>query len=341
MTMRENLKAAVVGATGVLGAELLAILSEQEWSFETLELFASRESAGEFYQYGGSEFEIVELTDYKTLQNFDCVFLCVPPEILIELEPIFDSSRQLVIDVTGSGFKSANARSILAGVDLDDDPAPGQFGLFFNPNPITCQLAPILCKVHKKVQITNIVASTYQSVSDAGKLALDELWDQTRSVFTQKHASQDAFHHQIAFNCIPQIDTFLEDGSTRVEKKIADQIRSNLKAPELPISITCVRVPVFHSHCVSLYIETVSSFDQGDFNMVVESLPYVQLANHPEEFPMPVGVTSSDEIFIGRVRSSTTPRHSLALWIVADNLRRGAVINAIEILKQCTEYRHH
>jgi len=338
--MTEDLRVAVVGATGVLGAELLTVLFERGYSFGELSLFASSDSAGELYLFGDQEIEIAELQSPESLSTFDCVFLCTPPEVSLKLEGALNADQQIVIDLVGSGLKSSIARTLVPDADLTQTVEP-RSGFFANPNPIVCQLAPVLTKVNQAAGIRAIVASTYQSVSEAGKLALDELWDQTRSVFTQSAASQEAFHHQIAFNCVPQVDNFLEDGSTRAESKIESELRALLELPELPVSITCVRVPVFHSHSVSIHIELSEALSTIAFEELMAPLAFVQCAVHPEEFPMPLSVTTNDEIFIGRVRARSGKTPALSLWIVADNLRRGAAINAIQIFESCTRSLPH
>jgi len=182
--------------------------------------------------------------------------------------------------------------------------------------------------------LRHVVVSTYQSVSGAGKAALDELWGQTLAVFNQQEFEQEAFQHQIAFNCIPQIDVFLENGFTKEEFKIINESRKILGIPNLRITATAVRVPVFYSHAESVFIETDRPFDILDIVKKLSSAQGISVRAAHDEYPMQFEAAGSDEIHVGRIRRDESVENGLSLWIVADNVRKGAALNAIQIAEK-------
>jgi len=204
-------------------------------------------------------------------------------------------------------------------------------GIIANPNCSTIQLVPVLNAIQRAAQIKRVVVSTYQSVSGAGKSALDELWGQTLAIFNQREMPREAFAHQIAFNCIPQIDVINDDGYSHEELKIIDESRKILELPELRITVTAVRVPVLHSHAESVNVETATALSPAQLVELLKGRPEIRVYEDPREFPMQLDATGNDDIHVGRIRRDNSVPHGLNLWIVSDNLRKGAATNAVQI----------
>jgi aspartate-semialdehyde dehydrogenase len=203
-----------------------------------------------------------------------------------------------------------------------------------NPNCSTIQLVPILNELHKLAGLKHVVVSTYQSVSGAGKAALDELWSQSIAVFNQQEMTHEAFQHQIAFNCIPQIDVFLDNGFTKEEYKIINESRKILGLPSLKITATAVRVPVFYGHAESVFIETEREISPEAFIRAAVKVPGIVVHAASEEYPMQLDVAGNDEVHVGRIRQDESVPYGLSLWIVADNVRKGAALNAVQIAER-------
>jgi aspartate-semialdehyde dehydrogenase len=203
-----------------------------------------------------------------------------------------------------------------------------------NPNCSTIQLVPVLQAIHRVAGLKHVVVSTYQSVSGAGKDALDELWGQTIAICNQQEMPQEAFQHQIAFNCIPQIDVMLDNGFTKEEYKIINESKKILRLPELRITATAVRVPVFYGHAESVHVETERPVTVADIQAELRKTPGVVVHEASDEYPMQIDVAGTDDIHVGRLRVDPSVPHGVSLWIVADNVRKGAALNAVQILEK-------
>jgi aspartate-semialdehyde dehydrogenase len=206
-------------------------------------------------------------------------------------------------------------------------------GIIANPNCSTAQLVVALKPLHDKVRIKRVVVATYQSVSGAGKDAMDELFSQTKAVFTLDEVESKKFPKRIAFNLIPQIDVFMEDGYTKEEWKMIHETRKILGEPSLPVTATSVRVPVFCSHSESVNVETEKKLSAAQAKALLREAPGVMLADVPEEnvYPMAIDAVGKDAIYVGRVREDNSVDNGLNLWVVSDNLRKGAALNAVQI----------
>jgi aspartate-semialdehyde dehydrogenase len=203
-----------------------------------------------------------------------------------------------------------------------------------NPNCSTIQLVPVLKVIDRLAGLKHVVVSTYQSVSGAGRDALDELWGQTLAICNQQELPQEVFQHQIAFNCIPQIDVVMENGFTKEEFKIINESRKILDLPKLRITATAVRVPVFYSHAESVFIETERPLSEGDLAKELANQSGISVHSSFDEYPMQIDVAGTDEIHVGRVRRDPSVENGLSLWIVADNVRKGAALNAVQIVER-------
>lgn len=324
---------AIIGATGLVGGELLTLLEEQESLPFTFKLFASSDSAGELYTLRGEEHVVGELTS-DAFEGIDIALFAVTPQVAEQWIPLALEAGATVLDVS-SYARSQNAP--LWEREMCKSTPVTHGSLYAAPTQLAGFLAPVLRAISARAGIRRVVLSSYESVSGSGRDALDELWEQGLAVYNQKEISTEAFQHQIAFNCIPQVDVMLEDGSSREEQRTANDLRALLAAPELKIAITQVRVPVFHSHSASVTIETKEPLSREECLTVLEEYNGIDVAREVDEYPMPLDLAGSSEIMVGRVRRDPSVENGLMLWAVADTLRTGFPAQAVAFLEHYTK----
>jgi aspartate-semialdehyde dehydrogenase len=332
--MKKNPVIAVVGATGLVGNEMVAVLDQRKVPAAEVRLFASKESAGEVYKVGDSEVAVAELGN-DSFNGVDIALFATSAELASKYVPIAVEAGAFAID--NSSFFRMDPKVPLVVPEVNGETIEERTRLIANPNCSTIQLVPVLQALHKAAGLKRVVVSTYQSVSGAGKAALDELWEQTLSIFNQKPFESEQFQHQIAFNCIPQIDLLLEDGFTKEEHKIINESRKILGLPDLRITATAVRVPVLYSHAESVNIELERELSVAEATKVLEGTLGVQVYPTVGEYPMQIQTAGTDEIHVGRIRKDLSVPHGLSLWIVADNVRKGAALNAVQIAERLIE----
>lgn len=320
---------AIVGATGLVGQEMMACLESSKIPCSELRLLASKDSAGEVYKFRGDESVVQELNPGSFFGVHYALF-ATSAALSAQYVPIAVEAGALVIDNSSQFRLDPKIPLIVPEVNKS---AIGKHRIIANPNCSTIQLAPVLHTLHKIAELKRVVVSTYQSVSGAGKEALDELWSQTMSIFNQRDFVPEAFAHQIAFNCIPQIDVIRDDGYSKEEFKIIEESRKILGIPNLKITATAVRVPVLHSHAESVNIEFQRELSVMDAIAALTKEPGISVYPEWTDYPMQLSVTGTDEIHVGRIRRDESVPHGLNLWIVADNLRKGAALNAVQILE--------
>ena len=329
----QGMKLAIVGATGAVGQETLRLIEERYPTHDNLKLLASKRSAGRKLEVNGKTFTVEETTD-ESFGDVDIAFISARTEDSRRFGPMAANAGALVID-DSSAFRMDPAVPLVVpevnGEDLD-----WHNGIVSIPN---CSTTPLVMVVHPLRQaspIRRIVADTYQSVSGAGGAAMNELRDQTRTVMHGGPAEPAAQPQQIAFNVIPQIDSFNESGYTREEQKMIDESRKILHAPDIAVSATCVRVPVFVSHCVAAHLEFDEPVSPGEAREILSVMPGVTVLDDPEAsvYPMPVDAAGSGDVFVGRIRRDASHSNGLAMWIVTDNLVKGAALNALQIAEE-------
>ncbi|NDC38641.1 MAG: aspartate-semialdehyde dehydrogenase [Proteobacteria bacterium] len=329
--MKKNPVLAVVGATGLVGSEMLAVLEQRKVPWSEIRLFASQDSVGEVYRVGADEVEVKPLSS-KCFAGVDISLFATSAELSKEFVPYAIEAGAYAID-NSSHFRMEKDTPLIVPEVNWSALLPGQ-RLIANPNCSTIQLVPVLSAIHKVAGLRRVVVSTYQSVSGAGKAALDELWGQTIAVFNQRELEIDQFPHQIAFNCIPQIDLLLESGYTKEEAKIINESRKILGLPDLRITATAVRVPVLHSHAESVNVETERPLSPDQCVKLLQTEQGIMVYPEPDEYPLQLDVTGTDEIHVGRIRKDESVPHGLNMWLVADNLRKGAALNAVQIAER-------
>lgn len=318
---------AVCGATGVVGNEMIEILLERKFPYSVLRLFASANSAGEIYRVGDDEVIVEELNE-KSFEGIDIALFATSGELSAKYVPCAVEAGAIAIDNSSYYRMDPEIPLIVPEVNAE---AIGKSNIIANPNCSTIQLMPVLHAIEKRVGLKRVVVSTYQAVSGAGKAAIDELLAGVQAIMTQKPFEPQAFPCQIAFNCIPHIDVFLEDGYTKEEAKVMNESRKILGLPELAITCTAVRVPVFNSHAESVNIETKEKISASELTELLEATEGVRAFADPLQYPMQISVSGQDDVFVGRIREDKSVENGINLWVVGDNLRKGAALNAVQI----------
>jgi len=326
---------AIAGATGLVGSEMLNVLEERKVPCAELKLLASKDPAGEVYKFHDQEVEVQTL-GAESFEGVDIALFGTSAELSAIHVPAAVKAGAVCID--NSSYFRMKPEVPLVVPEVNIDAIRESDSIIANPNCSTIQLVPVLKAIHEAAGLQHVVVSTYQSVSGAGKVALDELWGQTLAVFNQQELPQEAFQHQIAFNCIPQIDVLMENGFTKEEYKIINESRKILGIPDLRITATAVRVPVFYSHAESVFVETERPLTPDALSEKLAQMSGVVVHTTPEEYPMQLDVSGTDDIHVGRLRQDHSVTNGLSMWIVADNVRKGAALNAVQIAERvCSE----
>ena len=321
-------KLAIVGATGLVGRSFLKVLEEKNLPIENYTLFASQRSAGTKINFLGKEYEVQELNENSFDSGFDFALFSAGGEISKKYAPIAASKGCIVIDNSSYFRMDEDVPLVVPEVNFED--VKNNHGIIANPNCSTIQAMLPLKALDDKYKIKRIIYSTYQAVSGAGKNALDDL----KNIDGKQPLKK--FPHPIFDNCLPHIDSFLDNGYTKEEMKMINETRKILHNPDLKITATTVRVPVSNSHCESINVEFEKDFEIQDLIDTLKNFPNIVVLDNPEknEYPMPILATGHDEVFVGRIRRDYSVKSGINLWVVADNIRKGAASNAVQILEK-------
>jgi len=324
-------KVAVVGATGNVGREMLAILAERAFPADEVIALASRKSLGVEVSFGEKTLKVKAL-DYYDFADVDICLMSAGSAVSKEWSPRIASHGTVVIDNSSCWRYDADVPLVVPEVNADAVAGFRRRGIIANPNCSTAQLVVVLAPLHERAGIKRVVVATYQSVSGAGKDAMDELFSQTKAVYTAGEIKTKAFPKRIAFNIIPQIDLFMEDGYTREEWKMMAETKKILD-PKIRLTATCVRVPVFIGHSEAVSIEFERPITAEEARAVLRKAPgLIVIDKHePGGYVTPYECAGEDATYVSRVREDSTVENGLALWCVCDNLRKGAALNAIQI----------
>ena len=327
----KNLKIAIVGATGLVGRSFLKVLEEKKLPIESYTLFASKHSAGEKIHFLGKDYIIQELKEDSFDSGFDYALFSAGGDVSKKFAPIAASKGCIVIDNSSYFRMFDDVPLVVPEVNFDD--VWNNHGIIANPNCSTIQAMLPLKALNDKYKIKRIVYSTYQAVSGAGKLALDDLAN------TDNFKPLKKFPHPIYNNCLPQIDLFMDNGYTKEEMKMINETRKILHEPDLKITATTVRVPVSNSHSESINVEFEKDFDLTDLINTLKAFPNLIVVDDisKELYPMAIDATGHDEVFVGRIRRDNSVKSGVNLWVVADNIRKGAASNAVQILQKLIE----
>lgn len=335
--MAKKYNVAVVGATGMVGQKMIEVLLERKFPFDVLKLLASSRSADLQIEVG-SEVYTVEEVSADSFDGIDFAFFSAGEAISKEYGPEAAKRGAVVID-NSNAFRMDEGIPLVVP-EVNPDAAFEHKGIIANPNCSTIQMVVVLQTLQKAAGIKRVVAATYQAVSGAGKEAAEELREQSRAYLAGETVKAERIPHkgalknyQIAFNVVPQIDVFVEDGYCKEEMKMVRETRKIMSLPDLPITATTVRVPVVTGHSIALNVELNSSLTVAEAGRLLTETPGVIVLDNPEQllYPTPLEAEENDAVYVGRIRPDHSVRHGLNLWVVSDNIRKGAATNSIQI----------
>lgn len=321
---------AIVGAGELLGNELVEVLEQRETPIDDLRLLATEETAGTRVPFKQEELRVEKLTE-QAFDGIDVAFFCGGTETSRAFAPVAAQAGAMVIEMSGAFRRDAKIPVIVP--EVNPHAIRRQRGMIANPTAATIPLVMALQPIHDEVGISRIVVSTYEAVSDAGKRGILELETQIRHILTQRDVLCQVYPHQIAFNCFPHIGGFLENGSTVEEQSVIEETRFILQDDALRMAVTAVQVPVFYGHSASVNIETGDPITPDEIRKILADAPGVSVVDEPQNnlYPLPIDAAGQEAVFVGRIRQDDSVENGINLWIVADNLRRGAALNAVQI----------
>jgi aspartate-semialdehyde dehydrogenase len=327
---------AVVGATGAVGNEMIKTLEARDFPVEKLRLFASERSEGKLMEFRDMKVPVETLGE-KSFQGIDIALFSAGAERSKTWAPVAAQSGCVVVDNSSQWRMDPAVPLVVPEVNSHD--LKWHKGIIANPNCSTIQMVVVLKPIHDAAKITRVVVTTFQSVSGTGQKAIDELMRQTTDLLNFREVSCNVYPYQIAFNVLPHIDKFLENGYTKEEMKMVNETKKIMGDDTIRVTATTVRVPVFRCHSESLNIETAKKMSPDEVRAVLSSTPGVIVYDAPEKniYPIPVDVAGTDETYVGRIREDETIDNGINLWIVADNLRKGAALNAVQIAEKLIE----
>jgi aspartate-semialdehyde dehydrogenase len=329
---KEKYNVAIVGATGAVGEQMREVLDERQFPVGELRLLASERSVGQFLPFQNRQLP-VEVLKANSFTGIDLGLFSAGGSVSTEFAPLAVAAGAVVVDNTSVFRMEPDIPLVVPEVNAKEIVNYKTRGIIANPNCSTIQLVVALKPLHDAARIKRVVVSTYQSVSGAGRKAMEELSQQVAALFNGKEIEKTKFPHQIAFNCIPHIDAFMDGGYTKEEWKMIEETRKILGEPNLAITATTVRVPVFCSHSESVNVETYVKLSANEARRILREAPGVIVADEPENnvYPMAIDAAGKDATYVGRIREDRSVANGLNLWVVSDNLRKGAALNAVQI----------
>ncbi len=337
----KKFKVAVVGATGAVGQEMLKMLEARNFPTSEIYALASEKSAGKEINFRGKKTEIKSLSEFaKNISEHspDIALFSAGASVSKEYVPVFAKNSCFVID-NSSAFRMDPTVPLVVP-EVNGDVLSGDKKIISNPNCSTIQMVVVLNPIHKRAKIKRIIVSTYQSVSGAGGRAIEELKEQTIAIANGvKVPPPSKFPYQIAFNLIPQIDIFMENGYTKEEMKMSNETKKIMRDELINVSATCVRVPVIRSHSEAVWIETEDEISPDEARDILKKSPGVEIMDDPQNkiYPMPLYAENKQTTYVGRIRRDISAKKALTFWVVSDNLLKGAALNAVEIAEELTK----
>ena len=321
-------KLAIVGATGLVGRTALKVLEEKKLPISEYELFASKKSAGGTVKFLGKDYVVKELDEHSFDSGFDFAIFSAGGDVSKKFAPIAASKGCIVVDNSSAFRMDDNVPLVVPEVNPED--IKNNHGIIANPNCSTIQAVVPLKPLDEKYKIKRIIYSTYQAVSGAGKNGIDDLKNTLNGLEPKK------FPYSIANNCLPHIDVFLENGYSKEELKMINETRKILHRPDLKVTATTVRVPVLNSHSESINVEFENNFDLNELKELLSNSPGIIVQDNPSAniYPLATNASGSDKVFVGRIRRDESIPFGINMWVVADNVRKGAASNAIQIVEK-------
>lgn len=328
--MAKKYNVAVVGATGMVGRTMVEVLHERSFPLKDLKLLASARSKGSRVKVGDREY-LVEETTPQSFEGIDFAFFSAGGAVSKELAPEAARRGAVVID-NSSAFRMDQGIPLVIP-EVNPEAVHGHKGIIANPNCSTIQMVVALQPLHKAAGLKRVVAATYQAISGAGREAVEELKAQCREHLAGEEVTVKHIAHQLAFSLIPHIDLFLDDGYTKEEEKMVRETQKIMDLPDLPLTATTVRAPVITGHSIALNVELQSLLTADEARELLEKAPGMAVVDDPAGrlYPMPLQVSGRDEVFVGRIRADRSVPYGLNLWVVADNIRKGAAVNSVQI----------
>ena len=333
----KNYNIAVLGATGAVGKTMLKVLEERSFPVGEIRLLASEKSAGKEIEFMGIKYKVQPVSP-EAFEGIDIALFSAGGSRSKQWAPVAVEKGAVVID-NSSAFRMENDVPLVVP-EVNPEDVKWHKGIIANPNCSTIQMVVALYPIHKAKKIKRVIVSTYQAVSGAGATAIKDLEEETRAYFEGKYYYPEALPNHIAFNVIPHIDVFLDNDYTKEEMKMYHETRKIMHAPDINVSATCARVPVFYGHSEAVVIETENPITPEEAREILKNAPGIILEDDPKNnvYPMPIEVAGKDEVFVGRIRKDLAFENGLSMWVVADNLRKGAATNAVQIAELLIEY---
>jgi aspartate-semialdehyde dehydrogenase len=323
---------AVAGATGAVGNQMITCLEEMDFPVNEIKLLASSRSKGRELSYRGHPVKVEELQE-DSFKGVDIALFSAGGGTSKHFAPYAAKDGCVVIDNSSAWRMDPDVPLVVPEVNPHAVAGYTQKGIIANPNCSTIQMVVALNPIHQKYRIKRVVVSTYQAVSGTGKKAIDELFDQTRSMINFLNFKTDVYPHRIAFNCLPHIDAFQENGYTKEEIKMVNETRKIMEDDTIGVTATTVRVPVFFGHSESVNIETHEPLTAEDVKSLLAQTPGVKIVDDPSrnQYPLPIDAAGQDLTYVGRIRQDESIANGINMWVVADNIRKGAATNTVQI----------
>jgi len=331
--MAKKVNVAIMGATGAVGTCFLQILEERKFPIKNIKFLASERSKGKSLEFCGKTYPVEVLT-HDSFKGVDIVLASAGASRSLEFLPSAVKAGAVCVD-NSSAFRMDKDVPLVVP-EVNPEKIKENKGIIANPNCSTIQMVVALWPIHKVAKIKRIVVTTFQSVSGAGQKKINELLEQSKVFLAGKKVVPVELPHQIAFNLIPQIDVFLENGYTKEEAKMLNETRKIMGDPSIRVNATCVRVPVFFAHSESVNIETEKPISPDEVRKLLSKAEGVTVIDDPENksYPMPILAEGKDDTFVGRIRKDDSVANGISMWVVADNIRKGAALNAIQIAER-------
>jgi len=330
--MKSEYHVAVAGATGAVGNEMIQILEEQEFPVASLKLLASSRSVGKTLDFRGESLHVEELRE-DSFEGVDIALFSAGAAASRQFAPAAAESGCVVIDNSSGWRMDPEVPLVVPEVNPHAIADYRNKGIIANPNCSTIQMVVVLKPIYDAAGIERVVVSTYQAVSGTGKNAMEELTEQTKNLLTFQAVTAEVYPHRIAFNCFPHIGSFLENGYTEEEMKMVHETHKIMEAPNIRVSATTVRIPVFYGHSEAVNIQTERKLSAKEARVLLFQAPGVRVMDNPDEriYPMPSEAAGINDTLVGRIREDISIENGLDLWIVADNIRKGAALNTVQI----------
>jgi aspartate-semialdehyde dehydrogenase len=330
----KKINVAVAGATGAVGNQMISCLEEADFPVQFIKLLASARSVGRKLRFKGDLIAVEELKE-DSFKGMDIALFSAGGGTSERYAPHAAKDGCVVVDNSSAWRMDPDVPLVIPEVNPHAIAQYTKKGIIANPNCSTIQMVIVLDPIHKKYGIQRIVVSTYQAVSGTGKKAIDELFDQTRALINFLNCENKVYPHRIAFNCLPHIDTFMPNGYTKEEIKMVNETRKILEDDTIGVTATTVRVPVFHSHSESVNVETKNPISAQEVKLLLENTPGIKVIDDPDNnlYPLATDAAGQDLTLVGRIRDDDSIANGINMWIVADNIRKGAATNAVQIAR--------